>query len=67
MWKESLNNEWRVKTVTSGFLNLTFILEIDHGKYVLSLLGTENKRVLDAVNISQALSESNDLINDALS
>ena len=66
MWKEILNNEW-IKTVRSGFLTLTFVLGIDHGKFVLNLLGTENKRVLHANNISQALNESNELINDALS
>lgn len=67
MWKENSNNEW-LKTVTTGFFTLTFILRIDHGLFVLSLINSpENKRILRSTSISQALSESNILINDALS
>lgn len=66
MWKKDSNNEWS-RTVTSGFLVLTFVLKIENGLFVLNLLGTENKRTFYVSSISQALSESNDLINDALS
>lgn len=66
MWIQDIEtNQW-YRTVSSGFLNLTFVIKTEDNLYVLGLLNNKSSDIkLCSSNIAQAKQQSNDHIRHA--